>query len=210
VAGLNAFDQGRYSEAVWRFERAYAAALQPGIPGLLTPDAGEARMRYEFALALAFAAQPAKALDAVNEAIKGDPANAQALFLRARLRELAGQSNDAQADYELASRTAFANVEKPFDSGYAHYYRGVSLFRRKSFERAEDAFSSALNFEIAETAKTDVLAWRSMAAVAGGACDAAAAELSAKLPQTSPLFPTREAQQLLAGCAPRALTENRR
>jgi tetratricopeptide (TPR) repeat protein len=209
VAGLNAFDRGRYPEAVWRFERAYAAAPQTGIIGLLTPEADRPRMHYEFALARAFAGEPAKALDAVNEAVKGDPKNAQALFLRARLRELAGQSRDAQADYELASRTAFANVERPFESGYAHYYRGVSLFRRKNFERAENEFSSALNFEIAEIAKTDVQAWRSMAAVAGGACDAAASELRAKLPQASPLFPAREAEEFLAQCAPRAITENR-
>ena len=209
VAGLNAFDRGRYSEAVWRFERAYAATPETGIPGIVIPRAESARMQYEFAVALAFAGQPARALETVNEAIKGDPTNAQALFLRARLRELAGQSKDAQADYELASRTAFANVNTPFESGYAHYYRGVSLFRRKNFARAEDAFSSALNFEIAEAAKPDVQAWRAMAAVAGGACDVAATELRANLPQTSPLFPTREAEELLAACAPRAITENR-
>jgi hypothetical protein len=120
-----------------------------------------------------------------------------------------GQPRDAQTDFELASRTAFANVNVPFESGYAHYYRGVSLFRRKDFQRAENEFSSALNFEIAEAAKADVKGWRSMAAVAGGSCEASSASLREVLPRTSPVFPKLEAAQLLESCPPRAITENR-
>jgi tetratricopeptide (TPR) repeat protein len=209
VAGLNAFDRGRYTDAVWRFEQAFAAPQGAGILGLLAPRADAARMHYEFGLARAYAGQTAAALQSLNEAIKGDPKNAQALFLRARMREMLGQGKEAQADYELASRTAFANVNMPFEAGYAHYYRGVSLFRRKDFPRAESEFLSALNFEIAEAAKADVQAWRSMAVVAGGSCDASAGQLRAALPTTSPVFPKLEAEQLLADCAPRAVTENR-
>ena len=209
VAGRNALGRRRYSEAVWRFERALAAPAPGGIPGALMPRADSPRMLYEFAEARAFAGNPAAALDTVNEAIKADPKNAQALFLRARLREMSGLSKESQADYELASRTAFANVDTPFEAGYAHYYRGVSLFRRRDFARAENEFASALNFEIAEDAKPDVNAWRSMAVLAGGACGSSAVQLRAALSGTSPLFPTVEAEQLLAGCGPRALTENR-
>jgi tetratricopeptide (TPR) repeat protein len=132
--------------------------------------------------------------------VKAKPNNARAIFLRGRAREMLDRTKEALADYELASRTAFANVGEPFESGHAHYYRGVLLFRRKDFSRAESEFASALNFETAESMKTDVEAWRHMAAVASGGCAASAGMLEQTLPGTSRLFPRDEARQLLNSC----------
>jgi hypothetical protein len=76
----------------------------------------------------------------------------------------------------------------------------VALFRRKDFGRAESEFASALNFETSASAKADVLAWRHMAAVAGGACEAAAPRLEQAIEGASPLFPRAEARELLRAC----------
>jgi len=109
----------------------------------------------------------------------------------------------ALADYGMASRTAFANA-KDLASGEAHLYRGIMLYRRKDFARAEDEFASALNFEIAGPQRGDAEAWRHLAAVAGGACGVARESLDRSLAGASPYFPRDEARQLEASCEPTA------
>ena len=83
----------------------------------------------------------------MNQAVRRDPANARALFLRGRAKDAAGQPDAAIADYNLAARNALAKAEDQ-GSGEAHIYRGISLYRRKEYEPAEDEFTNALNFEI--------------------------------------------------------------
>jgi tetratricopeptide (TPR) repeat protein len=210
VTGLLAFERRDYWGAAAALERAVAVPEPAGLTGLLGPAADTAGMQYELAVARVYTNRPAEALPVLDAAIKGNPMNAQALFLRGRARELLGQDKQAQADFELASRTAFANVNVPFESGYAHFYRGVALYRRKDFRRAESEFASALNFEIADSARPDVGAWRNMAAVAAGSCEGSAAGLRGTLPQTSPLFPKAEAERLLLEChGVSAVTQNR-
>ena len=104
------------------------------------------------------------------------PSNPHALFLRARAKELAGRKDEALADYNLASRTAFAAAQD-LASGEAHLYRGIVLYRRKDYARAEDEFASALNFEMTGALRPDARAWRHLAAVAGGSCGSARAVL---------------------------------
>lgn len=209
VVALRAFEAERYPDAVWWFEKAVADPAPAGVLGVLAPAVDTQVLQFDLGRSRLYAGKTAEAMAPLNAAIKTNPQNAQALFLRGRAREMLGEPREAQTDFELASRTAFANVNVPFESGYAHYYRGVSLFRRKDFQRAENEFSSALNFEIAETAKADVQGWRSMAAVAGGACEASSGALREAIPRTSPVFPKLEATQLLDSCPPRAITENR-
>ena len=67
-------------------------------------------------------------------------------------------------------------------------YRGVALYRKKDFTRAEQEFASALNFDSGPV-KEDAVAWRHMAAVAGGACGASASLLEQSLDRTSSYFP---------------------
>ena len=86
----------------------------------------------------------AAAIASLNQSAKEDPSDARSLYLRARAKELSGQMEGALADYNLASRNAFA-AAKELASGEAHLYRGILLFRRKDFPRAEDEFGSALN-----------------------------------------------------------------
>ena len=74
----------------------------------------------------------AGAIATLDASLKADPKIAHALFLRARAKELAGQKDAALADYNLASRTAFAEAQD-LASGEAHLYRGIVLFRRKDF-----------------------------------------------------------------------------
>src|SRR5207302_10704757 len=105
----------------------------------------------------------------------------------------------ALIDYNLASRTAFANA-KDLASGEAHLYRGILLYRRKDFARAEDEFASALNFEIPETLRADAQAWRHLAAVASGSCASAKEFLDRTLPGVSPYFPKNEARHLAVNC----------
>ena len=118
--------------------------------------------------------------------------------------EKLGQSGIA--DLELASRTAFANDSVPGAGGQAHLYRGVALYRKKDFTRAEQEFSSALNFD-SGPAKEDATAWRHMAAVAGGSCGTSASMLEQSLDRTSSYFPKDEAEALLKRCPARSISE---
>src|SRR5207302_1880110 len=131
----------------------------------------------------------------LDASIKADPANPSAIYRRARAREIAGQFDQALADYSLASRTAFANA-KDMASGEAHLYRGMMLYRRKDFARAEDEFSSALNFEIAAPLRADAQAWRHLAAAAAGSCASSRDLLELALAGVSPYFPKSEAREL--------------
>ena len=113
---------------------------------------------------------------------------------------MGGQKEQALGDYNLASRTAFANA-KDLVSGEAHLYRGIVLYRRRDFGRAEEEFSSALNFEIPAAIRSDAIAWRRLAAVAGGACVTAREYLAPSLAAASPYFPKEAARAMLASCS---------
>jgi hypothetical protein len=141
----------------------------------------------------------ASAIRTLDGSIKADASNAHAFYLRARARELAGQSDAALADYNMASRTALASA-KDLASGEAHLYRGIALYRRRDFPAAEDEFSSALNFEITPSLRADATAWRRLSAVAGGSCGAATSFLDGSMPKVSPFFPKDEALALAGGC----------
>jgi len=207
VAGRRAFESRSYREAgvgygeaitIWksRWQAAGGPAFlqglgpRPDLPSALSDLGGVELLSGNTKAAVA-------TLDA---AIKAGPAEARPLFLRARAHELAGQMDEALADYNLASRTAFANA-KDQASGEAHLYRGIVLYRRRDFPRAENEFASALNFEIPSGMRPDAVAWRQLAAVAGGACAASREYLERALPAVTPYFPIEEARSLAAGCA---------
>jgi len=99
----------------------------------------------------------------------------------------------------LASRTAFAAAPgKP--SGEAHFYRGILLYRRADWPRAEDEFADALNFDIPAAMRSDASAWRNLAAVVGGSCGASRGSLERSLTTVSPDFPKDDARLALAAC----------
>jgi TolA-binding protein len=111
-------------------------------------------------------------------------------------------------DYELASRTAYAHVSVPGAGGQAHLYKGVALFRRGDYTRAEQEFASALNFDPG-SATPDARAWWHMAAVATGACGESAQRLADGLAHVSDFFPRQEAEAMLRRCpTSRRISEN--
>lgn len=205
AGGQTAFAKGNYTLAAADYRRAvdswHSAAEDPA-PSLyarVAPRPVMTDVLADLGGAQLLAGDPQTAIATLDQAVKAGPTNARALFLRARAKEKAGDSEAALADYNLASRTAFAQA-KDLASGEAHLYRGILMYRRKNFSAAEDEFSSALNFEIPPTLRGDAVAWRHLAAVAAGACDASRQLLLQSLPSVSPYFPRNEAENLIAAC----------
>ncbi|PWU12124.1 MAG: hypothetical protein C5B51_01205 [Terriglobia bacterium] len=205
IAGRRAFEDRNYKEAAARYREAVdlwksaAHDQMAPLPARLSPQPDMAQIFADFGGAQLLSSDPAAAIASLDASIKADPNRAHSIYLRARARELLGQTEQALADYSLASRTAFANAAD-LASGEAHLYRGVLMYRRKDYVHAEDEFSSALNFEIAAALRPDAAAWRHMAAVANGACAASRTLLEESLAHVSPYFPKDEARKVAANC----------
>jgi tetratricopeptide (TPR) repeat protein len=203
--GKRAFQLRSYAKAAADFRRAIELweskrdAAEVSMVERLAPQPDMAAAYTDLGGAQLLAGDPAAAIANLTRAIKENPAEPQPYYLRANAREAAGQVVAALADYNLASRTAFA-AAKDLASGEAHLYRGILLYRRKEYARAEDEFSSAMNFEIPPALKSDAESWRYLAAVASGACEASRQLLERSLPRVTPYFPEAEARTLLAGC----------
>lgn len=199
VAGRQAFESGKYSEAAKQYGSAVAVWTReaperlgpPTDPGMALTDLGGAQL---------LAGDATGAIATLDRAARTGQAQARTFYYRARAREMAGQKEAALRDYSLASRTAFA-ATVDLASGEAHLYRGIAEFRRKDYARAEDEFSNALNFSIPEALRGDAAAWRQMAAVAAGNCEASRQLLARDLGKVSPYFPKSEAQERMASCS---------
>jgi tetratricopeptide (TPR) repeat protein len=206
VEGRRQFAQGHYPAAVDQYRRAItiwkSIWRQPG-PTLirrLGPEPDVPQALADLGGAQLLAGDTKSAIATLDASIKADPANFQAIYRRARAHDVAGHAELALADYNMASRTAFANA-KDLASGEAHLYRGILLYRRKDFSRAEDEFASALNFDVPDSLRADVRGWRQMAAAAAGSCASAKELVDRALPAVSPYFPKDEARQVAAACA---------
>jgi tetratricopeptide (TPR) repeat protein len=206
VAGLKAFQSGHYSEAVAHYRQTldiWTSAQGQANPSLalrLGPPADIPPLLTELGGAQILSGEPATAIATLDRALQISPPSARAYFLRARAKELSGHPEPALADYNLASRTAFADATD-LASGEAHLYRGILFYRRKDYSRAEEEFASALNFDIPPALRPDALAWRHLSAVASGFCGASRQYLERSLASVSPYFPKAEAQAVAAGCA---------
>jgi tetratricopeptide (TPR) repeat protein len=204
VAAKQAFRDRKYPEAVAAYRRAVdawesqARAGDPPLLQRLAPPVDLSVAYTELGGAQFLAGDASGAIASLNQAIRRDGSNARALYLRGRARDAAGQSEAALADYSLASRNALAKGED--QAGEAHLYRGVSLYRRKDYAGAEDEFTNALNFDITPASRADAVAWRRLAAVASGSCDAGRRYLEESLPATSPFFPRDEARKTISSC----------
>jgi tetratricopeptide (TPR) repeat protein len=208
TAARQAMDQHRYDEAVASLRKAVEiwhneeTSPPAGIVRVLGPSAQRPDAVFLLGQAEYLAREYKSALSDFGAALKADPGNAQALYLRGRTREALGEAEGAITDYQLASRLAFANPDRPDSTALAHYYRGVWWLRRKSFSQAEDEFSAALNNTGNPALRADLTAWRYLAAVAGGSCQTAAARLESALAAASDLFPKQEARQSIQACRP--------
>jgi tetratricopeptide (TPR) repeat protein len=204
AAAAGAFRAGRYAEAaasyretldVWTRQQNEA---NPPLVLRLAPPRDIAQLLTELGGAQILAGNPSGAVATLDRAVQASP-KARAYFLRARAKELAGRSEAALADYNLASRAAYADATD-LASGEAHLYHGILLFRRRDYVRAEEEFASALNFDIPSTLRPDASAWRHFSAVASGFCGASRRYLEQSLPSVSPYFPKAEAEAMAAGC----------
>lgn len=188
----------RYQRALEWWRKAQASSSQPLADRLAPqPDLGDALRDWGGAQLLS--GDTSMAIATLNDAVKSSAHPARALYYRARAEELAGRMDTAMADYSLASRTAFADAQN-LASGEAHLYRGILLYRRKDYAHAENEFMSALNFEIPAALRPDAVAWRHMAALAGGSCGPSRASLEQSLAAVSPYFPKHEARALAGAC----------
>jgi tetratricopeptide (TPR) repeat protein len=202
VAGLKAFQSGRYSDAVARYREtleSFTRVPQPYLAIRLAPPEDIPALLAELGGAQLLSGDAPAAVATLDRALQGSSPAARSFFLRARAKELAGQAEPALVDYNLASRTAFAQ-STDLASGEAHLYRGILFYRRKDYTRAEEEFASALNLEISPVLRPDASAWRHLSAVASGSCGASLQYLERALPSVSPYFPKAEAQALAAGC----------
>ena len=205
VAGRQAFAEGNYRSAAdhyhtavtgWEMQR---SEIPPGILQSFDPRPDWADTLTDLGGAQLLAGHPAVAIDTLDRAVREDASRARPLYLRARAKETAGDQAGALIDYNMASRAAFAAAQD-LASGEAHFYRGILLYRRKDWARAEDEFSSALNFQIPTSLRPDAAAWRYMAAVAGGGCEVSRGFLEHSLEAVSPYFPKTEARAAAATC----------
>ncbi|MBZ5617624.1 MAG: hypothetical protein LAQ69_02645 [Acidobacteriia bacterium] len=207
VTGRQAFLARRYQDAARQYRQAINLAKPDAAASLADRLGARPDLPAELAElggALLLAGDSTAAIATLDAAVKADPSSARALYLRARAKEVAGQTEAALTDYNLAARTAFANA-RDLASGEAHLYRGILLYSRKDYGHAEDEFSSALNFDISAGLRADAAAWRHLAAVANGSCAASRQHLEQALPAVSPYFPKDEARARMAACPSTAL-----
>jgi tetratricopeptide (TPR) repeat protein len=205
VQGRREFDRARFGTAAAQYAQAIDEWKRiwqgegPTLPQALAPRPQFPSALADWGAARLLAGDLPGAILTLDASIQADSASPYALFLRARAKELAGQEDAALADYNLASRTAFA-AAVDLASGEAHLYRGIVLYRRQDFARAEEEFASALNFEMTGALRPDARAWRHLAGVAGGSCGAARQSLSLALATVSPFFPKDEARSRDSAC----------
>jgi tetratricopeptide (TPR) repeat protein len=205
VQGRREFENARFGAAASQYAKAIVEWKRiwqsegPTLPQALGPRPQLASALADWGGARMLAGDLAGAILTLDASIQADSASPFALFLRGRAKELAGQQDAALADYNLASRTAYA-AAVDLASGEAHLYHGIVLYRRQDFARAEEEFASALNFEMTGALRPDARAWRHLAVVAGGTCGAARESLSLALAAVSPFFPRDEARARASAC----------
>ncbi|MBZ5581349.1 MAG: hypothetical protein LAQ30_03940 [Acidobacteriia bacterium] len=205
AAGKQAFADRKYGEAAARYRSGIEAWTReqretaPALADRLKPRPDLSVAMTDLGGAQLLAGDAGGAIVTLDSAVKTDPSDARAFYLRARAKETLGQTDAALADLNLASRAAFAGA-KDLASGEAHLYRGIMYYRRKDYARAEDEFASALNFDIPPALKGDAEAWRHLSAVALGSCGAARQELEQALGTVSPFFPKQEARAAADAC----------
>lgn len=206
IIGRQDFQQHNFAQAAARYQSAIAdwqrVASEPAplLADRLTPRADPGAALADLGGAELLAGKPAAAIAALDRSIRIDPRLAWAYYLRARAKDANGQKEAALADYNMASRIAFA-AGGDTTSGEAHLYRGVLLYQRKDYAGAENEFASALNLDIPGKLRPDTEAWLHLAAVASGGCKASRDELQRSLATASPFFPAAEARGMIAACA---------
>jgi tetratricopeptide (TPR) repeat protein len=202
VSGVLEVGRGNYTQAAADYGRAIASwrdAAARSLTRELLPKAGMGAMLTDWGGAQLLAGGPSRAIAALDAAIKAGPNTPRAFYLRAIAKERAGRGEAAAEDYDLASRAAFARSGDA-SAAEANFYRGILLYRRKEFLRAEQEFSTAINTAVPQDLQADARAWRHLSAVAGGACGASREALERALASVSAYFPKQEALATFSAC----------
>ncbi len=201
TAGLNSFHNGNYTAAAADYSRAIEIwrGQSDSLTGRLAPQPVMSNMLTEWAGAQLAVGDAEKALANLEAAVRADGSNERAFYLRGVAKQRLGRKDAATDDYNLAARAAFAKTGET-GASEAHFYRGLALYGRKDFPRAESEFDGVLNADSPSPWQADVRAWRYLAAVAGGACGASRSSLDRALASVSPYFPKEEARTASAAC----------
>jgi len=205
ISGRLAQDQKRVDEAASLYQKALDtwSAIEkspdPGVLALLGPKLDTAAIYYQLGLLEYSRQRYDAAINLLDAAVKASPKNSYTIFLRARSKEALHLNQAAMNDYALAAQTARASDDSSWSVGQAHFHRGVLLYEAKDYARADGEFANALNTRLTEIPPADVTAWRTMAAVAGGACKSSdALETAANV--ASSQFPQAQADSLVFDC----------
>ena len=205
VEGLLAFRGGRYAESTARYREAVdiwtrmqldkdaplSVRLSPprDIPELLTELGGAQIVNRE----------PKAAIATLDRALEASP-KARAYFLRARAKELTGQAEAAQADYNLASRAAFADAND-LASGEAPPLSGNPSLSSKRLHPRRRGVLQRIEFRNqSHLAARRVGLAAACPPSASGSCGASREFLERSLASVSPFFPKDEAKSKAAGC----------
>jgi hypothetical protein len=202
VAGMDFYRQGNYAGAAANYGSAigsWRAARPDSVAQRMSPLLAMPEALADWGGAQLAANDLIGALANLDAAVKADSANARALYLRGLAKQHLGRNDAAMEDLNLASRAAFAKSGDTA-AAEAHLFRGISLYWRKEFMRAEEEFASAMNAGIAESWQSDARAWRLLAAVAGGACGDSRRALESAMTSISPFFPKVDARAAFAAC----------
>jgi hypothetical protein len=202
VAGMDLYRQANYAGAAADYGQAlgmWRAARRDSLAQQMSPRPGMSEALADWGGAQLAANDLNGALANLDAAVKADSANARALYLRGLTKQHLGRNDAAMEDLNLASRAAFAK-NGDASAAEAHLYRGISLYWRKEFMRAEDEFASAMNGGVAEPWQSDARAWRLLAAVAGGACGDSRRALESAMTSISPFFPKADAHSVSTAC----------
>jgi hypothetical protein len=202
VAGMDAYRRGNYAGAAADYGSAigmWREARPDSLAQRISPQPPLSKALADWGGAQLAANDLNGALANLDAAVKSDSANARALYLRGLTKQHLGRNDAAMEDLNLASRAAFAK-NGDASAAEAHLYRGISLYWRKEFMRAEDEFASAMNGGVAEPWQSDARAWRLLAAVAGGACGDSRRALESAMTSISPYFPKADARVAFAAC----------
>lgn len=206
ASGRQAQRENRLPEAVALFDRTFKAwlvateSLNPDVVFLLGPKLDLPSIHFQIARAEYALKRYDSAIANLDVAIKSAPTNSYAIFLRARAKDALHLDPPALADYALAATTARSTNDASWAYGDAYFHRAVILYRRKEYALAENEFTRALEAKVADVVPADLIAWRTLSAVAGGKCKEMGDVLESALRAATAGFPKAEADALLFDC----------
>lgn len=201
LSGRQALETRQAPDALSLLQKTLARWTDAGTRGLaelLGPKPELGRLYLDLGLAQYLMGDYAAAINSFDESARQSPRN-HALYARARTKDALGLRQAALADYELLGANA---AGEPSESA-AGYYRGIVLFQRKDYKKAELEFASALAAPEGEIRRAEIAGWRNLAATADGKCDGhwpAGVEAGVSAGPTSILFPGAEAEALELDC----------